>query len=95
MIKGYYDGTYFNFTYRLYYSVQSLRHCGLGNCFTKWIFVNTEAAILGGTNTFRVLGKKAGLIVTTLDILKGTAATFLPTSSTISTDSTSTRSFLA
>ncbi len=32
---------------------------------------------LGGTNTFRTLGKKAGLIVTTLDILKGTAATSL------------------
>ncbi|MGM8216252.1 glycerol-3-phosphate 1-O-acyltransferase PlsY [Bacillaceae bacterium W0354] len=28
---------------------------------------------LGGTNTFRVLGKKAGLIVSILDILKGTA----------------------
>src|SRR5690606_25336982 len=33
---------------------------------------------LGGTNTFRVLGKPAGLIVTTFDILKGTAATLLP-----------------
>lgn len=33
---------------------------------------------LGGTNTFRVLGKPAGLIVTTMDILKGTAATCLP-----------------
>ena len=33
---------------------------------------------LGGTNTFRVLGKPAGLIVTSLDILKGTAATLLP-----------------
>ena len=33
---------------------------------------------LGGTNTFRILGKKAGLLVTTLDILKGTAATLLP-----------------
>lgn len=32
---------------------------------------------LGGTNTFRVLGKKPGLIVTILDILKGTAATLL------------------
>ncbi|TFB23095.1 glycerol-3-phosphate 1-O-acyltransferase PlsY [Filobacillus milosensis] len=29
---------------------------------------------LGGTNTFRVLGIKAGLIVSILDILKGTAA---------------------
>ncbi|SFF60370.1 acyl-phosphate glycerol-3-phosphate acyltransferase [Halobacillus alkaliphilus] len=33
---------------------------------------------LGGTNTFRVLGIKAGLIVTSADILKGTLATALP-----------------
>ncbi|MCP3025966.1 glycerol-3-phosphate 1-O-acyltransferase PlsY [Halobacillus sp. A5] len=33
---------------------------------------------LGGTNTFRVLGLKAGLVVTTADILKGTLATVLP-----------------
>ncbi|MDR4886373.1 glycerol-3-phosphate 1-O-acyltransferase PlsY [Fredinandcohnia sp. QZ13] len=33
---------------------------------------------LGGTNTFRTLGKKAGLIVTSADILKGTLATALP-----------------
>lgn len=33
---------------------------------------------LGGTNTFRVLGKKAGTIVTLSDILKGTFATSLP-----------------
>jgi acyl phosphate:glycerol-3-phosphate acyltransferase len=33
---------------------------------------------LGGTNTFRVLGVKAGLIVTISDILKGTLATVLP-----------------
>ncbi|ARI77377.1 glycerol-3-phosphate 1-O-acyltransferase PlsY [Halobacillus mangrovi] len=33
---------------------------------------------LGGTNTFRVLGIKAGLIVTTADILKGTVAAALP-----------------
>lgn len=33
---------------------------------------------LGGTNTFRTLGVKAGLIVSVLDILKGTAATLLP-----------------
>lgn len=32
---------------------------------------------LGATNTFRVLGKKAGFIVTLMDILKGTAATLL------------------
>ncbi|UOQ42947.1 glycerol-3-phosphate 1-O-acyltransferase PlsY [Halobacillus salinarum] len=33
---------------------------------------------LGGTNTFRVLGIKAGLVVTTADILKGTLAVVLP-----------------
>ena len=33
---------------------------------------------LGGTNSFRVLGKKAGFIVTSVDILKGTAAVLLP-----------------
>lgn len=32
---------------------------------------------LGGTNTFRVLGVKAGLAVTVLDILKGTLAVVL------------------
>lgn len=33
---------------------------------------------LGGTNTFRTLGKKAGFIVTFADILKGTLAASLP-----------------
>lgn len=33
---------------------------------------------LGGTNTFRTLGKKAGLAVTIMDVLKGTLATLLP-----------------
>lgn len=33
---------------------------------------------LGGTNTFRVLGFKAGLFVTSADILKGTLAASLP-----------------
>jgi len=33
---------------------------------------------LGGTNTFRTLGVKAGMIVTIMDILKGTIATLLP-----------------
>ncbi|WP_422123230.1 glycerol-3-phosphate 1-O-acyltransferase PlsY [Planococcus sp. X10-3] len=47
------------------------------------IFYNTDVRTkgsgnLGATNTFRVLGKTAGLIVTILDILKGTAATLLP-----------------
>ncbi|MFD1360477.1 glycerol-3-phosphate 1-O-acyltransferase PlsY [Lentibacillus salinarum] len=33
---------------------------------------------LGATNTFRILGLKAGIIVTLADILKGTAATMVP-----------------
>lgn len=33
---------------------------------------------LGGTNTFRVLGKKAGLIVTIGDVLKGTLSIIIP-----------------
>ncbi|KEO83946.1 glycerol-3-phosphate 1-O-acyltransferase PlsY [Tumebacillus flagellatus] len=33
---------------------------------------------LGGTNTFRTLGKKAGIIVLTADILKGVLAAALP-----------------
>lgn len=50
------------------------------------VFYNTDvrehgSGNLGATNTFRVLGKTAGLIVTIIDILKGTAAvliTFIP-----------------
>lgn len=33
----------------------------------------------GATNTFRVLGKKPGIIVLLVDIIKGALATFLPT----------------
>jgi len=33
---------------------------------------------LGGTNTFRALGKKAGIIVILADLLKGTLAALLP-----------------
>lgn len=47
---------------KLFYNIDIREH-GSGN--------------LGGTNTFRTLGKKAGLVVTILDILKGTAATVL------------------
>lgn len=32
----------------------------------------------GATNTFRVLGKKAGITVLSIDVLKGFVATFLP-----------------
>lgn len=47
------------------------------------IFYNTDirtqgSGNLGATNTFRTLGKKAGIVVTLLDILKGTAATLIP-----------------
>ncbi|CQR47587.1 Glycerol-3-phosphate acyltransferase [Paraliobacillus sp. PM-2] len=41
---------------------------------------------LGGTNTFRVLGIKAGIIVTLADILKGTLATLLPLLFQVSAD---------
>lgn len=46
------------------------------------LFYNTDirehgSGNLGATNTFRVLGKKAGLAVTLLDILKGTTAVLL------------------
>ncbi|CAM3972145.1 glycerol-3-phosphate 1-O-acyltransferase PlsY [Catellicoccus marimammalium] len=34
---------------------------------------------MGTTNTFRVLGKKAGFVVFILDVAKGTIATLLPT----------------
>ncbi|KYG58731.1 glycerol-3-phosphate 1-O-acyltransferase PlsY [Planococcus maritimus] len=47
------------------------------------LFYNTDirtkgSGNLGATNTFRVLGPKAGFVVTIMDILKGTAATLLP-----------------
>ncbi|QFF99078.1 glycerol-3-phosphate 1-O-acyltransferase PlsY [Psychrobacillus glaciei] len=46
------------------------------------LFYNTDirehgSGNLGGTNTFRTLGKKAGIAVTIMDILKGTVATAL------------------
>src|SRR5690625_2801581 len=37
-----------------------------------------ESGNLGATNAFRVLGTKAGIIVTLADILKGTIATIIP-----------------
>ncbi|KAF0823906.1 glycerol-3-phosphate 1-O-acyltransferase PlsY [Cytobacillus firmus] len=48
---------------KLFYGVDIREH-GSGN--------------LGGTNTFRTLGVKAGMIVTIADILKGTLAASLP-----------------
>ncbi|MCZ2258159.1 glycerol-3-phosphate 1-O-acyltransferase PlsY [Sporosarcina sp. G11-34] len=50
----------------------------IGKLFYKVDIREHGSGNLGGTNTFRTLGKTAGLIVTTLDILKGTAATLLP-----------------
>ena len=50
----------------------------VGKLFYKIDIREHGSGNLGGTNTFRVLGKKAGLIVTSLDIIKGTAATILP-----------------
>lgn len=48
---------------KLFYGVDIREH-GSGN--------------LGATNTFRTLGKKAGIAVTVADILKGTITVFLP-----------------
>ncbi|MCM3387834.1 glycerol-3-phosphate 1-O-acyltransferase PlsY [Ureibacillus chungkukjangi] len=50
----------------------------VGKIFYKKDIREHGSGNLGGTNSFRVLGKKAGLVVTILDILKGTAATLLP-----------------
>lgn len=50
----------------------------IGKIFYKTDIREHGSGNLGGTNTFRVLGKKAGIIVTTMDILKGTAAVLLP-----------------
>lgn len=49
----------------------------IGKLFYKTDIRQHGSGNLGGTNTFRVLGKTAGLAVTTLDILKGTAAVLL------------------
>lgn len=50
----------------------------IGKIFYKTDIREHGSGNLGGTNSFRVLGKKAGLVVTIMDILKGTAATLLP-----------------
>ncbi len=49
----------------------------IGKLFYKIDIREHGSGNLGGTNTFRVLGKRAGLIVTILDILKGTAAVII------------------
>lgn len=50
----------------------------IGKLFYKIDIREHGSGNLGGTNTFRTLGVKAGLIVSIMDILKGTAATLLP-----------------
>ncbi len=50
----------------------------VGKLFYKKDIREYGSGNLGGTNTFRVLGKTAGFIVTILDILKGTVAVLLP-----------------
>ncbi|PLT29349.1 glycerol-3-phosphate 1-O-acyltransferase PlsY [Peribacillus deserti] len=50
----------------------------IGKVFYKTDIREHGSGNLGGTNTFRTLGKKAGMIVTMMDILKGTLATVLP-----------------
>ncbi|KIL48762.1 glycerol-3-phosphate acyltransferase [Jeotgalibacillus alimentarius] len=50
----------------------------IGKMFYKKDIRNYGSGNLGATNTFRTLGKKAGIVVTVIDILKGTAATLIP-----------------
>lgn len=50
----------------------------VGKLFYKTDIRGYGSGNLGATNTFRVLGKKAGLIVAVADLLKGTAACLLP-----------------
>lgn len=50
----------------------------IGKVFYKMDIREHGSGNLGGTNTFRTLGVKAGLTVTIADILKGTLAASLP-----------------
>jgi glycerol-3-phosphate acyltransferase PlsY len=50
----------------------------VGKLFYKTDIRGYGSGNLGTTNTFRVLGKKAGLLVAIADLLKGTFACFLP-----------------
>lgn len=50
----------------------------IGQLFFKKDIRQFGSGNTGTTNTFRVLGKKAGIIVLFMDILKGTLATMLP-----------------
>lgn len=50
----------------------------IGKAFYKMDIREHGSGNLGATNTFRILGKKAGIVVTVMDVLKGTAAVLLP-----------------
>lgn len=50
----------------------------IGKIFHKTDIRQQGSGNLGTTNTFRVLGKKPGIAVLLIDILKGTAAVLLP-----------------
>ncbi|MCH7322703.1 glycerol-3-phosphate 1-O-acyltransferase PlsY [Solibacillus sp. MA9] len=50
----------------------------IGKIFYKTDIRQQGSGNLGTTNTFRVLGKKPGIAVMLIDILKGTAAVLLP-----------------
>lgn len=50
----------------------------IGKIFYKTDIRTKGSGNLGATNTFRTLGLKAGMVVTALDVLKGTAATLIP-----------------
>lgn len=50
----------------------------IGQLFYKTDIRGYGSGNLGTTNTFRVLGKKAGSVVLIMDMLKGTAAVLLP-----------------
>lgn len=49
----------------------------IGKLFYKTDVRQHGSGNLGATNTFRVLGKKPGIVVTIMDILKGTVAVLL------------------
>lgn len=50
----------------------------IGKLFFKKDIRQHGSGNTGTTNTFRVLGKTAGIVVLLMDILKGTLATYLP-----------------
>ncbi|EJG4559111.1 glycerol-3-phosphate 1-O-acyltransferase PlsY [Listeria monocytogenes] len=58
----------------------------IGKIFYKKDIRDFGSGNLGATNSFRVLGIKAGSIVTVMDILKGTVATLLPFSFQLNVD---------